>query len=186
MPPPNRQRAPATKITAPGDPRTAAEPRRTRSHATHPPNRWIRAPAFSACTRARRSPPLDGSTGGGAVATSRPLCGRCRSGESADCSPTDAWISSAAVAPRTGSRALASGRKEVPGARRRCGAGSRGCRPDQCPASGELRGLWFVWRESCFVGGACTWRSTNSRRRTTVMIGGRAGRCRSAERAKPT
>jgi hypothetical protein len=50
---------------------------------------------------------------------------------------SDAGVSSAGGALRTGTRALPPGRKPAPGARCRVLAGSLGCRPDQHPASGE-------------------------------------------------
>jgi hypothetical protein len=60
--------------------------------------------------------------------------------------------SSAAGAPRTVTRALASGWKRARGARRRLLAGSHGSRPDQCPAFGES-GSGLPNRKSPALGG---------------------------------
>ena len=69
----------------------------------------------------------------------RPGLAQCAKRESDGGVTRDASVSSAAGAPRAGTRALALRRKRARGARRRLPAGSSGCRSDQRPASGEER-----------------------------------------------
>jgi hypothetical protein len=116
-----------------------------------PPRRCLAQGTACSSKRPRGGPECRVACNSVAPAAPLPSHG-CRSGTGSDRARADAYTSSAAAAPRSGTRALASGRRRARGARRRLLAGSH-ARPGTASCSWRVAGpSGLPHCDTCFVG----------------------------------